>query len=230
MRLLSTKTLPPGGFPYIQPDTGMKFGGMVGFNDQVAAIVAHRRKNKLARSNPGEVTQDLHDYTCARLGNNAEFCSDGVVVLKKKMWDRVVGDAKHAAEVISSTVSGAAVLADWLGDGLQPVPEEQAQVRSDICTGRLNGTACPKNQQSGWRWTMAVAQNIHAQMAKKTEAGIKVEGEDQLGTCQACGCHLKLKVHVPFRHIHAHTSDEQMSKFPDFCWIQKELKENQVPA
>lgn len=230
MRLLDIKTLPPGGFSYIQAETGKHFPGMVGFSEQVAAITAYRRKNKLARSNPGEVTQDLHDFNCARLGNNPDYCSDGTVVVKKKMLDRVVEGAKHVAEVVSAGATGVAVLADWLGDGLQPVPEEQAQVRSDICTGRLNGSACPKNQQSGWRVTMAVAQNIHAQMAKKSEAGIKVEGEDQLGTCQACGCHLKLKVHVPFRHIHAHTSDEQMSKFPDFCWIQRELKENQIPA
>jgi len=231
MRLLNINALPPGGFPYTQPETGMKFTGMVGFQQQVATIVAHRRKNNLARSNPGEVTQDLHDFTCARLGNNPEFCSDGTVVVKKKNWgQRLAEGARHAAEAVKQTISGGEILSDWLGAGMQPVAPELAQVRSDICTGRLNGSPCPKNQISGWRITTEAARIIHSHMARKAELGLKVEGEDALGTCQACGCYLKLKTWVPFEHIYAHTSDDQMQKFPAFCWLVKEHKETQIPA
>lgn len=230
MRLLNTNTLPPGGYPYVQPETGMKFQGMVGFSQQVAAIVAHRRKNQLQRSNAGDAAQDLHDYTCARLGNNPEFCSDGSVVIKKKSLGRLWEGAKHAAEAVSQVATAGAILSDWLGDGAEPVSQELAQIRSDICTGRLNGNPCPKNQASGWRWSMEVAKIIQSQMARKSEFGLKVEGEDQLGTCKACGCFLKLKNWVPFQHIYAHTSDDQMSKFPAHCWIVKEHKETQIPA
>ena len=234
MRLLNTKTFPPAGFPYTQPETGQSFNGMVPFNNQVAAIVQHRRANRLTRSNPNEVSQDLHDYTCTRLGNNPDYCADGVVVLKKKqnMLGAVGEAANRAAEVVNGVASGARILTDWLGDGAQPVAQELAQTRSDICTGRINGNPCPKNRQSGWSFTMAVAKAIHSQMAKKDEAGLKVEGESELGTCEACGCFLKLKAWVPFHHIYAHTSDDQMNKFPPWCWVVKEKQQEQqlIPA
>lgn len=114
---------------------------------------------------------------------------------------------------------------DWLGEGGEPVPLEQAQARADVCTGRLTGNPCKFNYQGSWLWSMITSMAIRSQMTLRHIMNLKLEGEDTLRTCEVCGCPLKLKVHVPFKHIYRHTTPDHFSKFPDFCWKRIELKQ-----
>jgi hypothetical protein len=114
---------------------------------------------------------------------------------------------------------------EWLGEGGEAVPIEQAQARADICTGRLSGKPCPNNYQGSWLYNVVTAIVINSQLELRRAMSINVEGEESLKVCEVCGCRLQLKVHVPFRHIYRHTTPEQLSKYPDFCWQQKELKQ-----
>lgn len=113
---------------------------------------------------------------------------------------------------------------DWLGEGGEPVAPELSQARADVCTGRLTGKRCPSNYQGSWLYNIVTSIVINSQMKLRRILNLKVEGEDTLRTCEICGCKLALKIHVPFRHLYRHTTPEQFSKFPDFCWLQKELK------
>jgi hypothetical protein len=69
--------LPPGGYPYKQPGTGMEFDGNTPFKSQVYQIRAHRVGNNLPRQTFEEVAQDLVDFTCDRVPG---VCSDGGVI------------------------------------------------------------------------------------------------------------------------------------------------------
>jgi hypothetical protein len=105
-------------------------------------------------------------------------------------------------------------LTEWLGAGGVPVPGEEAQRRADICL------TCPLNRTDVNLWDKvkgAVAESIRDQLEVKHQMEIYTHNETQLGICEACGCVLKLKVHVPLPHILNHTPDLQ--KFDKCCWI-----------
>ena len=76
--------MPPGGYFFEDPKTGMKFEGMsVTFAEQVGNIVSHRMANPgvYPKAEPQflnweSVANELDAYTCTRLGNHPAFCYD----------------------------------------------------------------------------------------------------------------------------------------------------------
>lgn len=75
--LIKPNELPPGGFSYIQTDTGMRFDGMRSFKEVCIEIKKHRLANNLKRASMTEIAEDLDKYTCGRLGNDPRWCSTG---------------------------------------------------------------------------------------------------------------------------------------------------------
>lgn len=78
----------PGGYPFMDPRTGMKFDGFDagGFSDQVNRIIRHRTANpRIYPPTDGkwlnfeEVTIELELYQCMRLGYDKRYCSDPAV-------------------------------------------------------------------------------------------------------------------------------------------------------
>ena len=73
---------PPGGYPFQDPRTGMKFDAMAGNIDhKVAQVRQHRLANPTAypngeRTNPDAVRQEIVDYIC---GKNPALCMEGFV-------------------------------------------------------------------------------------------------------------------------------------------------------
>jgi hypothetical protein len=118
-----------------------------------------------------------------------------------------------------SIVSGAKAIYEGFGDS--PPPQEVAQARSDVCTGRLSGTPCKYNHTGGWSITTKAAQVIHSQRQRKLELKLSVDGEDALGVCKVCRCYLPLKIWYDIERIYEHTTDSTLASFPDFCWIKK---------
>lgn len=120
---------------------------------------------------------------------------------------------------LSELVTGGWILRDWLGKKGIPVAKELAESRAMICV------SCPKNVEPNWwdRVLNRIALMIRHQLELKHEMGLWVSKEGDINMCQACGCCLRLKVHVPLEHIKDHTSDEVLRAMPDFCWIRKEL-------
>lgn len=100
----TTGPFPPGGWPYADPRSGMRFPGMEQtFEEQVSKIIRHRLGNygagKLYDPAKGdekhisteEVTYELHEYTCQRLGYDPKFCypkdHSQQVVLRDKFFE-----------------------------------------------------------------------------------------------------------------------------------------------
>lgn len=95
MKLIrTTGPMPPGGYPFTDPRTGLRFHGMEGqFDLQVRRIIAHRLANPTVypQSDPKwlsieYVAGELSDYTCQRLGNNPKFCGDGSIKSNSKTF------------------------------------------------------------------------------------------------------------------------------------------------
>lgn len=109
---------------------------------------------------------------------------------------------------------GARTLAEWLGEGAHPALESQA--RADVCK------ACPLNYRGRWLIPDALAASIKRIAEIKSNMALTVEGEAELGWCEACNCNLALKVHVPLSTILNHTPDATLDKFPGWCWLKTE--------
>lgn len=76
-----TGIMPPGGYAFRDPKTGKHFTDMLTFNDQVAAIIQHRKAN-VHLYTPFEfasasVAEELDAYTCQRLGFDNRYCTGG---------------------------------------------------------------------------------------------------------------------------------------------------------
>lgn len=232
--LITTKTLPPGGWAYQDPTTGFKPDPFQPFNDAVAAIVDNRKANNLPRATFLEAAFDLDTETCMRLGNDPLYCDDG----KKKLysppaWQAAARAAAHAGGKLRKVAAGAQILVDWVGDGLTPVSKSLAQDRADVCTGRLNSKPCPHNTHQGIaNLTGPIADFIKKQLQKKSELRLSVEGEEKLETCGICICQNNLKIWTPLDVILDRTSEQVLADFrqkADWCWILKE-KQTQTPA
>ncbi len=119
---------------------------------------------------------------------------------------------------IRRTAAGAALLTDWLGEGGDPVSQEQSNARAAIC---LN---CPNNKEPGWwdRHSDVIASAIRRTLAIKNDLEYSVALEEDMGMCRVCGCALPLKLHVPTKHIKSHMTPELSQKYPDFCWQKTE--------
>lgn len=239
MPLKSTTVLPPGGWIYEQKDNEgkvvKKFRSMAPFKDAATEIKRVRVNNKFARASLNEVMEDLEAATCERLGFDPKWCA-----VKKKSFPftpvnlfkaspfHLRENAQAAGQRIGQLASGAQILSDWIGEGAQPVPIETAQARADVCTGRLTGHPCPFNR-SGFKPVEGAAERIRLHLERKNELDLRVEGEENLHTCDICWCHLPLKVHVPISSILAGTPDNMLLKFQQAypaCWI---VTENQTP-
>lgn len=120
---------------------------------------------------------------------------------------------------IRSITRGAATLADWIGDGAVPVSPFVADRRATACSG------CPMNrpvEDFSEVITGSIADAIQAQTIVKNAIGASSSMEEKLGVCDACGCHLRLKVHVPLKTIRERTDPETMDAFHPACWIRNE--------
>ncbi|NBW31960.1 MAG: hypothetical protein EBR48_04900 [bacterium] len=118
----------------------------------------------------------------------------------------------RAVERVKRTASGARILAEWLGEGGKPVDRTVAQDRIDVCL------RCVHNKPTqAASIEKTVAEAIIEQEQVRNDMSMILYGEGNAGTCDVCGCYLKLKVWVPIKHLDS-------SGMPDSCWISRESK------
>jgi hypothetical protein len=126
---------------------------------------------------------------------------------------------------VREIITGAAALADWLGEGGVPVHPMLADFRAQRCTLGNNGKACPNNKEPNWwgRVKHTIADWIRKELELKENLKLEVSVEQELHMCSACGCCLRLKVWTPAKHLREHTTQETLDKMPAYCWFKKEL-------
>lgn len=124
-------------------------------------------------------------------------------------------------------LTGVAVLADWLGDGLSPVSQAQADQRAETCLIGNGGKECPHLRAPKW-WEEhskePVAQAIKRQLEAKSEMKLSTALDAHPRLCDICGCCMPVKVWVPAKHIAEHTPDELLKEFPGYCFQRIEIE------
>ncbi len=222
MKLKSRNEFPINGWQFYQAETGWSVEPWRSFEETVAMIIAHRQANprfQLATDN-ATVENELENYTVARLmsipGGADYLLNDGgaappVFISRHRLRNRVAGAAASARNLLV----GAAVLKDWLGDGLVPVDRVEAERRAAICV------RCPNNQR-GNVLVDAAAETFRRLVEAKNDMKLVTVHDAKLETCSACSCRLTLKVWAPLDHIQKRTDAEVRAKLWSECWIVKD--------
>lgn len=227
MALRTRNELPPAGWLYTQKaDDGKtvlkEFKGMIPFNDFVNEVLDLRKGNNLQRANFDDTAADIEEATGFRLGYDPRWWGQkktSLYQVARALPSHVLQAAKHVVEHAENAVRGAHIIKDdWLGKGRDPVARDLAQQRANICI------LCEFNRDGHFfqKLTASIAKAIHEQRRLKTGLGLKVDGEDQLHTCQKCDCHLPLKIFTSIDTIKERTSLETINDMPGFCWVRKE--------
>lgn len=202
---------------------------MVGFDASVKAIIKHREQNRAITAKHNlptdydNVANELEEFNRFRLGIPMTFVSPKV----NPLWQTArsagvaVGDIKARPswfKQLGRLGKGVLTLANWLGDDGVPVPSDLAEQRAAICEG------CPKNAKGDLFsfFTKPASELIRRQLEERKALELSTTKDESLGVCDACGCPLKLKVHVPLSFIKAHMNTDDADKLDPRCWIIKE--------
>lgn len=232
---------PNGGWRYVEAATGWSIPDPMSLDFDAACkvIQRHRTQNKgyglpVDLESIGEA---LIQQTILRILPNPDLARKWLVPLDDEAKKKTLGipsqhqpaSPVHVGPVgvvdriirrVRGLASGLRTLADWVGEGCAPVAETVAVRRSMICVG------CPKNVPGDAldAMTGAVAEAIRDQTIVRNCLGVGNQYEDQLHTCDACKCHLRLKVWVPNETILDRMSDDQIAALDPGCWITNEAR------
>jgi hypothetical protein len=205
--LKSRQSFPPGGFIFIQPQTGWQSPSGATFRQTVEEIIKHRRANPrfALETDYSSVERELDAYTCARLHG----------IRGEEKYVQPDNESKKAmAPQLSNRQGPVAAVA-----GGEPVAHALAAQRAAVCV------ACPKNRASvSWmEWAKdKVAARIKDQLEVKAEMRLTTPYDNKLGTCSACLCVLELKCWTPVDVIRRHMSKQTESDLAPQCWVRTE--------
>jgi hypothetical protein len=98
------------------------------------------------------------------------------------------------------------------------VPKEQSASRASVCAG------CPLNEAGDWTswFTLPAANAIRNFLNSRKAWNLSTPDDDKLNVFGACGCVLKLKVHLPLKDFINEMSPEDKDALWGGCWIRAE--------
>jgi hypothetical protein len=229
-RMRSRTKWPPrndglSGWRFTQPQTQWSLPPNLDFVRARDAIINHRQGNpwlltehKLSLD-PEQVGNELDSFE-AHLMMSEGYLDFIVMDDLPKIWRPQRVKRPVAAAVVQgakNTAAGISLVKDWIGDGLTQVEQNVAEDRAVICAG------CPVNGDPNFleNLTGAASEELKALMEVRHDMKLSTAMDDQLHTCKACGCALKLKVWTPLKHIVAHLKDDVKSQLDPRCWVLK---------
>ena len=128
---------------------------------------------------------------------------------------KVKKDALPAAiKSLMQMAGGVQAVSEWLGNGMIPVNQHEAEYRGATCR------KCPRNitdEKSLGTIRKRVASAIKRHVEAKKALRLEVYKEEALGMCGVCGCWMPLKIWVPSSIVKKRTKD--FSKYPVDCWL-----------
>jgi hypothetical protein len=226
--LANRNQFPPGGFQFLQPETGWQAPAWMSFDVLVTAVIQHRKANPalVAKHNwPMDYTSVAnevdafntqiciaHGWTqfVSKSGPNDPFSQASRSPLRARL--------AAAAGSVERVAAGVRTLLDWVGKGGKPVDRDVAEKRAQICT------ECPLNQHGDWKryFTEPLAKEISLQLEMKNSLKLATLYDSRLNVCTGCDCPLKLKVWAPLNYIVDSMSDDTRKRLDRKCWILSE--------
>lgn len=193
--LRSFRDVPPGGWRYVQPETGVRFNSD-NYDDLVADIDRHRRYKGLPTDTTGV---DVQRQICQMLTNGE--CDSEPGEDYRPTADLTARLTTSMALSLGKTV--VAALARVAAGDTPLCSKQEAAARAAVCRG------CPLNKPAALCSCSAVYKAIEAAVPKdRMQPGISV--------CMACGCSLQAKVNLPLEVVTVGNSPDVV--FPVWCW------------
>jgi len=194
--LPNTTERPPGGYRYVQPETGQRLEA-----PNWAALLALVKKHRIANNLPIglEFNREIEEALCAEL--EPGYCQDA----------QSHRPAFSLGLSFQAILDGTATLAAWFLQGRPKVTQEEADAHAAICT------TCPENQPpqgcSACSW-----RRVEQLVGTVTGAG-RTTSDGALQMCRQCGCSLRAKVWFPPTFLRERMSKERIEALPSHCWI-----------
>lgn len=202
------KTVPPGGFWYVQEETKLRMEDE-NLDLLVAKVVSHRIHKGLDRIDRDGVKLEIERQICQRLTED-QCQREG----PEDPWNPVRPETVTPLKV-TDVMKASAALFKWFVTGREMVSQEEANRRAAICQ------ACPLNLTlSGCKCSI-----FYKTVAKLVAGDRNING---LGVCGVCGCSLKALVNLPEAAI-LESHEGRKLDFPQWCW-QKQFHDEKAKA
>lgn len=222
---LNEHQTPNGGWQWYEPSTKWRAPTPIAstLNQTVMLVIAMRKKNpaitakhKLSTT-PEVVKSEVLRFNRKRLGMPEE--ATPVPFQAPHSISRSAAGAAVAANWARRTRTGIETLADWLGEGAIPVASELSEQRATVCSD------CPQNKSGDLMslFTKPVSDLLIKQLEERKQLNLSTTKDDLINVCNACGCHLRLKVHVPLSVINGKLKQQERDKLDPRCWILREV-------
>ncbi len=202
----------------LHPETGQAKPFSGSFTEAVNWEFNFRRKNPEITKKNGwsldldAISNDVDSYNAQRMVAGGYF---GFVDLEGSPPTYVGGMSRSGPGVVAAAVSGLAVYRELFSNQSVPVAREEAERRAAICV------VCPENKRGGLRefFVEAVAKGITDLYGIMKDLDLTTSKDAELGTCKACMCPTKCKVHVGIETIERHMKPSVKAKLAPQCWI-----------
>lgn len=212
----------PGGYSFYVPQTKWRPPRFASFDTIVRLLIAHRQGNPRLAAKFAWST----DYNTVA----NEVDAFNAAICQQQGWSQYI-DSGVAQPAVSSfplppqsplqrlgaVAGGAKTLVNWIASGAEAVPVELAERRAAICAD------CPKNDKGDWTrfFSVPTSNAIRAALEARKGMNLSTSLDDRLNVCTACGCPLKLKIHMPLERILKETDAQTIAAFDPRCWITK---------
>jgi hypothetical protein len=191
MIVTNTSVTPPGGWRYVQPETGFEFAAST-LRELVKKVTSHREANGI---DVGDPSADIQDFVCAQLPVGSETCShviEGDYALKTHF---TMEDVKRFIQAAVSALAGRGL-----------VDQTEAERRAALCA------SCPLNTTVKGCWRCkGLAEWLFKLIGARTTAHAS-----RLNQCGVCGCAIKAKIWLPL-DVAKRVSEGYT--FPSWCWL-----------
>lgn len=233
MPLKSRQLMIPGGFRFLQPETGWVPSRWSSFASIVDQVIAHRQgmphliaKNgwSVDRATVEAEVDNFNSKICQQMGWLDFIEGGGPVPLPFLPGQPQIHH--HPLQGISAVGRGSVSLVEWIKDGAEAVPAELATQRAKVCALRENGQPCPLNQEGDWTrfFTVPVSNAIRMELQRRRDMALSTPYDDNLGVCAACDCPLPLMVHIPLEYKLKRLSPGARASLDPGCWVLAEAK------
>lgn len=202
--LKSKTTVPPDGFRYMQPETGVTRDGQ-SLSGTITMVIEHRKSNHLERQSPEEVAEDVERQICQRVPPN--FCNDPDCSVVRE--DRITKDY---------LVAGTLALLEWIkasATGKTPFVEQtEANRRAAICA-RCFLNSGKTEKCSGCKAGERLREAMGVTIGERT-----TDRDGVLDACRVCGCLNRVTVWFSAEILRGNMTDAMREKYRQVpgCW------------
>jgi hypothetical protein len=200
LRFLNRKATPPGGFQFIDPDTGFRIVAN-NYPNFLRLLDEHREGNGL----PLISAPVAEDQCCRNLDGAArnQFCEDS----------ETSGRIHEGVQLnMSDILRGTKTLLRFKVEGSPTVAQAEANRRASICA------ECPQNVPFNSPCGGLCDELLG--LVEGVVSGRRVERGNELKACGVCHCSLPAKVWLPVDIIRRYESSALTAKYPSpHCWL-----------